>query len=334
MDLFQKYQQPLLRLANNKWGRKFLDIDKNVPVDQKIHRVTLNSVDWLLKRNKNSVIYKSVFGIGKPLMASVLTAFNALESISMFSKDWKTWIHPIGDYRSLLHYCGLTKEFLPQVMFDDFILSAGDGVAGQTFGGPSWNTQHDAAGNTNTDSATTTGTSITSGSDGHIINRAFLPADTSAASGEVADAIIVLYVTAKTDNYSSNKHVGLVGPTTQVSTSVLQNDDYVDCGSVDNPNKWSANILIANINTSASNNFQLNATGIAGMNPGGFSLTGIREGHDIEDADPGFQTPSDVAAVTFNTSENGSNKPKLTLTLAVAGAGNPMFFQGGAVTVG
>jgi hypothetical protein len=168
-----------------------------------------------------------------------------------------------------------------------FATSSGDGQANTT--ALTWDDVHDAvSGGTNhTGSTALAAISLSSGSYG--INRAFLPVDTSGLPDTEEISAATLFVKPQ-NRFSTiggdNNFCVVVGPTTQTDTSALTALDYDDCAAVDAPTELSDRIAVPDMTTGVYVGFVLNAAGRAQINPTGFSMLGLREGHDVTDTAP------------------------------------------------
>jgi hypothetical protein len=120
--------------------------------------------------------------------------------------------------------------------------------------------------------------------------------------------------------------------TPAANTSLIATD-YSQCGIT----AQTGTIATNSLNAGAYNAFTLNAAGIAHLEAQKASVAKFcgRSTNDAGNSDPGFAT-NKTASYDFNTADEGTNKPKLTViyTPAPSGGGNPMFFSSGGVTVG
>lgn len=157
------------------------------------------------------------------------------------------------------------------------------------------------------------------------VMRTFMPTDTSGITDTdtVTAVTINLYATAKSDqDDDGDDWINIVGATTQASNTTLASADFNDCGAVANPTEWATRIDLGAITTSAYNIWTGNATMVAAVNKTGFTLLGVREGHDCIDS--AIQT-SAINRATFSTSEatGTAQDPYLDVTSSVAGGGGP-----------
>ncbi len=222
--------------------------------------------------------------------------------VQYFLKDGKTFLRKI-----------IGKEYLDKsigdVFTDDtssYYAGAGDGRSAARRN--DWDEAHDADFGRNEYGTSHTWDdqeTILSGCADHnylegrrIISRGFFPIDTSelSSSASISDASLELYVHDKQDKYNdSYAYVAVVGPTTQASNTSLEDDDFNECGDVDDPDKGSADFDITNISVDDDLSCSLNSTGLGWISKTGYTKLGMREGHDIEDEDVG-DSSSDIAS--------------------------------------
>ncbi len=224
----------------------------------------------------------------------------------------------------------IPASFLKKAMYpvrSDTVTSyytlVGDGEVKST--SASWNTAHDAAAGDIADYASQGPRVSIEGSGGTNarIYRAYLPVDTSSLSGSatINSATLNIYVTVVTDVYNDAQGYIAVVKTFQPSYTVLNTGDYNDCGyDVGNEVagraqylavKGSSDYDLTGMATSAYLVMTLNATGRGWIVKGGTTPLGIREGHDVEDVNPGMVF-GDESRVIFNSSE-ASNDPYLSV---------------------
>jgi hypothetical protein len=310
-ELFRKYQRPLLKLANNKWGRKFLGIDTK----EKIVGLTDNAFVIRLGRNKYQATVRCYPVYAKRLHYA-LTAIDIAE-------DWvtrnKAIYQPLPQYAGLLNYVGLTRDArFPNIMLlesgDIFSTAAGDGNTAKT--STSWSTARannaDAAGT----GATTVGTDILLDGSTYYVYRMFTPFDISSL-GALASvtagtfSLMPSVVTANNGNWN-------VVETTQASATTLTVSDHANFNTTrlktTDVNSWTADTYT---------NFTLNASGYAiilAASGGAVKIAG-RVDKDIDNSAP--SGPPQYNNITMYTSDqSGTTKdPKLvfTYTLAIIG---------------
>lgn len=149
-----------------------------------------------------------------------------------------------------------------------------------------------------------------------------IPFDLSAIpSGAIISAAVLrLYATAKTDTVSGATLKAV--QSSQASITTLATSDWSSLRgttviSDDAP-------TFTSLSTGAYNEWDLNATGLALLSPGGTLKVAMRNGLDIAATYP---SPTAFgsglykeALATFNSGEAGSNKPELVVTYTVPGA--------------
>ncbi|MEK6862525.1 MAG: S8 family serine peptidase, partial [Nanoarchaeota archaeon] len=142
------------------------------------------------------------------------------------------------------------------------------------------------------------------------ISRTFFPFDTSVIpdNANIISAKF-LFRTVLIDNNDNdgNDFITLV-QTTQDSHDRLINEDYDQCGNIDNPREGGNRIDISALSRDRDYNFILNDNGMSWINKQGWTLLGIREGHDVLD-----EAPGNANSVSIRTSES-ENPPKLIVT--------------------
>jgi len=327
-ELFGKYQQPLLKLANHSLGRKFLDIDQKVPKNQKIDFIVPEGVLWQTKKNE----YKYLAHIGRPQMAHRLGyALSSLEIIKGYKDKFTKNLFDIGDLNGLLNYAGIDNRFrhsLPQIMLDNYNIEGTDGTCLNNQSGSNWNTCHDFAGGNAPNQGTILVKTSFGGANYYSIYRGFAPTNyTSLAAGTIAELIWTMYCSGTSDTVNNAfGYVQMVGLTTQANggTGDLLNTDYNKCASVDSPTVVSGKLDT----TDASVGWETltaNAAGLIQANAalGGYLLSGCRTGWDIEDET--YPASSNNNNVGFHGS-GGANTPYADTTLSVAG-GLPIMFN-------
>jgi len=156
-------------------------------------------------------------------------------------------------------------------------------------------------------------------SSAYIIYRVFLPVDTSGIDdgATISSANFYLYIYYKNDaDNDGNDWLNLVGQTSQASPTSLTQQDFDQCGSIDNPTEGATRIDIGDIGTSSYSIFQLNSTGLSWIKKlvaDPYTKLGIREGHDCIDE----PSPYDTNASCFMSEDtNGSRDPYLDVTVA------------------
>lgn len=334
--LFNKYQKPLLKLVNNRFGRKFLGIEAK----EKIVGLTPNA--YIVRKKRG--VYKATFRC-YPLFAKklyyALASVNILENLKK-EKDYRTYAN-LGQYRGLLNYCGLFEQprLFPQIFLDSatFFVTAADGRIYSHLG--SWDASHDAAsGHSSAEDSCYVGLQRLAD---HWLSRGFFPANLSSIAGSTISAVdFKLYITGKQDDKGGTYAAAV--KTFQASFTSLTGSDFEDCGydsgheeggrAKYSPTvKGSANKAFTSISLNAYNTFSLNATGLAWFSPApSYTPIGLREGYDISDTNPVLNNEQAIVLTISTSSTAGTSQdPKYDITYIpyISPAGNILMFGGG-----
>lgn len=176
-----------------------------------------------------------------------------------------------------------------------YYVGAGDGAVG--YSNATWSTCRGAAtGSFNFDTATTTSVLATTG---YEIDRMFLPTDTSGITDTdtIDSASLKLYTTGKVDANSDSLYVL---PTSQASSSALENTDY---GSITFTDYGHA--ALSTFSNSAYNTINLNATGLSAISKTGITYIGVTMGRDFNNTAPTGNNNLNVAmSETSGTSQD------------------------------
>ena len=253
-------------------------------------------------------------------------------AMAIDAADKKTAISIFFEKRNNILWQGkiLTKNLLENSTFPlradtdtDYAVGVGDGMS-QSANNASWDVVHDATSGTGFTSHTyaipETFSNFQSGN--YSIARTFWPIDTSGiADGDTIDAATLkLYLTQVSENADNdgNDFYVVVGPTTQASATSLVNEDYDQVGSVDSPQELSSRIDQGSLTASTYNSWALNSTGVGIVNKTGYTLLGMREGHDVLDS-----APNGLNRIKAGSSERtGTNEdPVLTVTTSTPPSG-------------
>jgi hypothetical protein len=192
----------------------------------------------------------------------------------------------------------LDKLLGRDVLATDYYTGAGDGRVGYFVAGESWGTAHDAETGTTadytTDVMTLTETYKDIASTHNGIWRGFLPIDTSGlpTGAIISEALLKLYVTFSNNSDADGEDWANVVQTSQDDNTELITADYNQCGDVDSPDEGATRISLNGMGTGWKT-WTLNSTGRGWINDDGYTLLGMREGHDV---------------LNHQLSVNGSNK--------------------------
>ncbi len=233
-------------------------------------------------------------------------------NIELYTKDSKTYLRKT-----------IPKEFLEKAIYPvytdhptNYSPTAGDGHIGAY--SSSWNTVHDSSSGT-VDYTSTTGFFQTSYSIMYEIYRFFIPIDTSGINDgdTILSGLLNLYVGGVYDQDNDGDDWANIVQTSQASTSSLTENDFDNCGSVDNPTEGATRIDLGSV-IGGYNTWTLNAAGKGWIDKTGVTKLGVREGHDCIDS----AITSGANAVLFSTSEDtsGTKDPYLSVTTDEGGA--------------
>lgn len=191
-----------------------------------------------------------------------------------------------------------------------------DGDGPVTSDSASWDTAHDAATGSSSGGALTSGvvcgTQESGGS--YYIIRGFLPFDTSdlPADASISSAVLRVYVNSKSSGDNDGDDWINVVQTSQASPTSIGTADFDQCGAINNPTEGAtrADISSLDIPTGDWLEMSLNATGISWISTSGYTLLGLREGHDCVDSPIANSTNNNIN-IDFN---GGTNPPELVIT--------------------
>ena len=176
-----------------------------------------------------------------------------------------------------------------------------------------------------TAATTRVGTGIFGASNFFNIRRTFFPCDTSGIpdTDTVSAATFYGYGSSVNGNGDDDGDdwFNIVGPTSQASNTTLALEDYDQCGGT-SPTEWSSGrIDYSSISIVAYNAWALNAAGVSAVSKTGYTLIGMREGHDVLDSAYAGAAGTNNG-IRFHTSEatGTGNDPYLEVTHAAASA--------------
>jgi hypothetical protein len=207
-----------------------------------------------------------------------------------------------------------------------YYAGAGDGnVEYSKYTAQTWDTIHNAA--TGILASPTEGTYVTPQCVQYAptykdkIGRAFFPVDTSGIddSATIDTAILYLYFTwiDNNDNDASAKYD--VVNTSQADSTTLATSDYSKCGSVHNPVSGSS-IATSSLIKNQYDGWTLNADGKGWVNKTGYTLLGLREGHDFDDHPITSGQYGNDLQMSFSETTGTSQDPYLDVTTSGGGA--------------
>lgn len=95
----------------------------------------------------------------------------------------------------------------------------------------------------------------------------------------------------------------------------MENEDYDQCGSVNNPTEGATRVDIGDITISQYNSWTLNATGIEWIDKTGITKLGTREGHDCIDSTVSAGGAGGNNIIVFASEATGTDRdPYLEVT--------------------
>ena len=300
-NLFAKYQKPLLRLANHKFGRKYLGINPK----EKIVGITPNA---FAIRDRDQI--KAEFRC-YPLFKNKLGM--ALQGYDSLLEGIKYYFEP----RELIW-----MEFAlesPATFYPT--AGAGDGILiNTTGGGSSWATARGAAIASAINQAASGNTQNKFfGGGQYTCDRIFSPFDTSGiGGGATVSAGVYSLASSDIQSHVGNLTIGLVG-TTQVDPDVLVVADYNNL-TLNTPTEFATRLEHANISEvdGTYNDWTMNANGLAAVSLSGFTKLAIRLSDDIDNSTPA----EDNTFRVYSSAEAGTTKdPKLVVTFTAAAGG-------------
>ncbi len=150
---------------------------------------------------------------------------------------------------------------------------------------------------------------------GATIYRAFFPVDTSALpdNAVISAATFKAYITTTSDGDNDGDDWVNIVQTSQNSTSSLVTADFDNCGAVTNPTEGATRIDITNISTGAYSTWTLNSTGMGWISKTGYTLLGLREGHDAINSKTANGVTNDIAT-RYSEYSGTSSDPYLYIT--------------------
>lgn len=322
---FEKHQKRLLQIANSRFLRWILGLDR-MPKDVrkwKITKISPNSIHRSIGESK----YEARF-FTRPCFAESL-AYN-VSPLAFFEFSKVRRFSPVGALGMLTIWFFLRRSSdipwyaLPLFGFattTSYNPSGGCGAAQHYNSTNDWATAHDAGSGT---SASVTygdgGMSIgylrlLAGSFNLGIVRYFFPFDTSAIpdTDTVQSAKLGLYCRSITTGSVSplSTDCVIVGPTSQASTTGLNVSDFSKCGAVSNPTEVSSTFTGTSMTTSAYNEISL--TSLTPVSKTGHTLLGVRQKpNDCDNSAP--TSAQHDASFGACDGDDGTNRPYLSVT--------------------
>lgn len=301
---FKHYQRWLLLFANTLLGRLVLGIPLKAG---QVRKLTPDTCAW----SRDGVHYQARVYAGKQYANRLYYALKPL---------WWT-LHTVD---SINARCGWQLNF----GFDTLNVYSPDGtvsmtaVAGQQTANASFQTLHDGAGNDNSQFSFSLGLQAsTSSTKYNSLYRALMtfrtdaivPAGAKAAAVSVSAASLSAYVHSKYNTLGSD--VLCLVASTPASNTAVANADYTQVGTT----QLADDKAYADVATAAYNTFDLNAAGVANINPAStHSRFGLRIGWDRANSYGGTWASS--KKTVFILLSEASKYPYLALTYTVHAA--------------
>lgn len=323
-NLFWRYQSPLLRVANNRFGRKFLGIDHEVKKDTRIVGLSHNAyaVETGREFKKNGVWqreYKMTVR-AYPLFARHLEAALSMLDIARDGLRYRR----LPKYAGLLNYAGLTSDNrFPLILLASpetyYSNTTGEGNA-FTSGKSSWTAARDPA--SSDDVNTTDGTqhlmsSKLSASDFRCYRR-FNNFDSSAAPDNAtvtACDYMSYYENAQSDVNSTNIYAV---SSTQASPTSLVVSDFSKLGTA---SIGTTTPTLASIAGSAAYfTIAIAAGSLSLVNITGYTQFGLKLGLDATNTEP---TGHNYATVSTSYTAGTTQDPKIIITYTTGAASIP-----------
>ncbi len=322
-DLFYKYQPQLLKLANNRFGRKFLEIESK----NKIVGLLPNAY-IVEKGNKLAGTFRGYSLYAKKLRYA-LTAIDLIKNPQVRRKDK---YQGLPTYQGLLNYVGLLKDNrFPLVMLDTdtFFAGAGDGTVART-DVSTWSNAHDtAAGDETDDTSTVTNCRAAVNVPGNYwCDRMIFPIDTSAltAAATISSADFKFYQDGAGGPFGATSF-GVV-ESNPAATNNIEVGDFDEVGesagsgfgNAKNTDIIEGATRLSATTANTAHTAALDATGIGFISLTAFSKFGLRINLDLDNTTP-VQASLEVSA-SVRCSEYAATEfdPNLFITFSAGGA--------------
>lgn len=196
-----------------------------------------------------------------------------------------------------------------------------DGWAGkQGAGDLSWATIRAAAGSIKQAQADVSSEAVAirmgTASGWDLMRRAMFVVNATSVSGTIISAKIRLYVNSKTETLASQSLVLTNGG--PASTAIAASDYEAN---VSNTTIWGDSVALSSVTTSAYNEWNFNATGIAGLQAqiGSNFKFQLRFESERADSEPGGFSAGKLANMNWNFGNAASNKSEFVITTTNAG---------------
>lgn len=328
---FDDNQKLLLKIANSKWTRWLLGLNR-LPAPVRGHDIevlTPSSFHYKDGERMTGVFFT------RPRFAEALS-FNLSPFSYLLREHGMAWrFSPIG----ALGFIALAALSF-KVRFPMFAIASTtfypttnkDGVVYYQPSGKTWAEIHDAA--------TGDGFSFVSGQmcgirifkwTGGFMSmwRSFFPIDTSSIpdTADITSATFGCYTTGKTDQFNdAYSYMGLV-QATPANPAAIADVDYDQTGT----EKGATDVDLTAWTTNAHTVYTLNATGLGWINKTGYTTFSVREGHDLENNSSGFSSyeagywTGELVLMIYSSAGGTSQDPYLTVTYQVQCKNFPAF---------
>lgn len=302
-SLFRKYAKLVTWFANTKIGKTYLSIRSFPLPSDPIHLLLPNGYIQHLGKDKYrlSVTTSAVYA---PRLYPILSY---IDSFGVNFNEAVKLLLTIGEkkqasYKLVRLYSSATinPDANPETTTFDGVLSDGNATWATIRGASSASFEVNDSGNT------IKAETYLFGGTTYYIGRLFTLFDTSSltSSAVVESATYSLYKNATAVSNGNTTSFALV-TTTPASNTAIASGDFDQVGSV----RQASDFAYASMSTSAYFDMTLNATGLGNISLTGITKFGGRNSRDIDDS-----APTGTNSIECNSSDVGSNKPKLVIT--------------------
>ena len=285
-EIFSLCQRPLIVLANNKLGRKYLGIDK--VTDKEIIGVHPNGFTWWNGlEHKKGVWHRhraSVFNIENKIADKLRFAIRPGLAIYKAYRYMKEF-HYLDRYLPLLYNFGLLKPgFLPLMLGDVSafnVHSTGSGYVPRD-AAENWATTRDATQGSHVHQDIISAETDKGAGATYAIYRAFMTSDTSSLDdGATINGGTVQLFRYGAMGTADTPSLAICG-NTQATNTQLGSADYDALDATDNATR----ITFASLGSSVYTDVVLNATGEAAIIKTGYTKFSIRTDRDADNVAP------------------------------------------------
>lgn len=324
---FLKYQRPLLWFANTFIGKHLLRINgrRSLVGKHKIIGILPNAIFWGGKIKgyhfvKGKKVYKQEF-------KAEFRTHNKF-SKRLFYAFYPLWwlIHQWDTIFANNFQPNWNLGFDTLTVYPDPLNPGTNTVDGsiQHRGGAAYATAHDAATGTGVDLTSINLLLIDNSISATLfyMSRSLMTFDTSLlTSGATISSAVLSLFGDTSGNVNADTDSASIVASTPAANNAYAVEDYDQFGTT----KLATDIGIASINTTAYNDFSLNANGISNISLTGISRFGTRTAKDISNTAPSVGLNN----VWFKSADNTgtTNDPKLVVTYTISVAGGYSFFM-------